>query len=123
MNGFNLLTIRNAENAVRISFSNNFIDMPYNNDGNYHLFTIRYNKGVNRSELFVDGELVYSKDDYNPIYDEGTNIAARQKAITIGAFTTYNIYSCIDLKHIGIYDRYLSDEEIMQNYLALSSKL
>ena len=123
MNGFNLLSIRNAENVVRISFSNNFIDMPYNNDGNYHLFTIRYNRGVNRSELFVDGELVYSKDGYNPIYDEGTNIAARQKAITIGAFTTYSSYSSINLKHIGIYDRYLSDEEIMQNYLALSSKL
>ena len=123
MNGFNLLSIRNAENVVRISFSNNFIDMPYNNDGNYHLFTIRYNKGVNRSELFVDGELVYSKDAYNPIYDVETNVAAYRNAITIGAFTTYNFYSCFDLKHIGIYDRYLSDEEIMQNYLALSSKL
>ena len=123
VNGFNLLSIRNAENVVRISFSNNFIDMPYNNDGNYHLFTIRYQRGVNRSELFVDGELVYSKDAYNPIYDVGANIAAYQKAITIGAFTAYSFYSSIDLKHIGIYDRYLSDEEIMQNYLALSSKL
>lgn len=121
--GFNLLSIRNAENVVRISFSNNFIDMPYNNDGNYHLFAIRYRKDVNGFDLFVDGELVYSKDAYNPIYDVETNVAAKQKAITIGAFTTYSLYASIDLKHIGIYDRYLSDEEIMQNYLALSSKL
>ena len=120
---FNLLSIRNAENVVRIGYAAKRIDMPYNNDGNYHLFAIRYRKDVNGFDLFVDGELVYSKDAYNPIYDEETNIAAYQKAITIGAYTAYSSYSSIDLKHIGIYDRYLSDEEIMQNYLALSSKL
>ena len=121
--GFNLLSIRNAENVVRIGFGRTHIDMPYNNDGNYHLFAIRYRKDVKGFDLFVDGELVYSKDAYNPIYDGETNVAAHQKAITIGAFTTYSSYASIDLKHIGIYDRYLSDEEIMQNYLALSSKL
>ena len=97
--------------------------MPYNNDGNYHLFAIRYRKDVNGFDLFVDGELVYSKDAYNPIYDGDTHVAAHQNAITIGAYTLYSSYASINLKHIGIYDRYLSDEEIMQNYLALSSKL
>lgn len=120
---FNLLSIRNAENVVRIGYAAKRIDMLYNNDGNYHLFAIRYRKDVNSFDLFVDGELVYSKDAYNPIYDVETNVAATQKAITIGAYTTYSSYASIDLKHIGIYDRYLSDEEIMQNYLALSSKL
>ena len=120
---FNLLSIRNAENVVRIGYAGNSIDVPYNNDGNYHLFAIRYRKNSNAVDLFVDGELVYSKDAYNPIYDGETHIAAYQKAITIGAFTTYSSYASINLKHIGIYDRHLSDEEIMQNYLALSSKL
>ena len=120
---FNLLSISNAENVVRIGFANKRIDMPYNNDGNYHLFAIRYRKNINVVDLFVDGELVYSKDAYNPIYDAETNVAAYQNAITIGAYPTYSSYASINLKHIGIYDRYLSDEEIMQNYLALSSKL
>ena len=120
---FNLLSIRNAQNEVRIGVAEYFIDMPYNNDGNYHLFTIRYNKAVKGFNLFVDGELVYSKDAYNPIYDVGTGGLAPKKAIAIGAYPAYRSYASIDLKHIGIYDRYLSDEEIMQNYLALSSKL
>ena len=120
---FNLLSIRNAENVVRIGYASNHIDMPYNNDGNYHLFAIRYNRKDVAVDLFVDGELVYTKNAYNPIYDAETNIVAHQKAITIGAYTTYGAYASINLKHIGIYDRCLSDEEIMQNYLALSSKL
>ena len=94
---FNLLSIRNAENVVRIGYAAKSIDMPYNNDGNYHLFAIRYRKDVKGFDLFVDGELVYSKDAYNPIYDEETNVSAYQKAITIGAYTTYSSYASIDL--------------------------
>ena len=120
---FNLLTIRNKENVVRIGYGEYFIDVPYNNDGNYHLFAVRYRKDVKGFDLFVDGELVYSKDAYNPIYDTATNVAAYQNEIVIGAYPPYSSYASINLKHIGIYDRYLSDEEIMQNYLALSSKL
>lgn len=120
---FNLLTIRNKANGVRIGYGENFIDIPYNNDGNYHLFAVRYRKNDTAFDLFVDGERVYSKNNYNPIFDSTSHTAAYQYEIAIGAYPAYSSYSSIDLKHIGIYDRYLSDEEIMQNYLALSSKL
>lgn len=120
---FNLFSIMNQDGYMKLTnASGNVVAIPYENDGHYHLYTVRANIDGG-FDMFVDGNLIKSNETYNPVYDAGQKVYAMDSAITIGAFSVYDVFSNISLKHIGIYDKYLSNEEILNNYNAVSSIL